>query len=138
MTLSTQDNEKLLQQQKSRFKRVINWNKCLSKRELLAQNPNLNNLVGPIFQVVNRLFVPAYERDTQRTSATGYYLPNVEIQGYNVMINGESFFDQPIKINKVTFENIRKIDTGQGDDYTTGCFLDHPYFKENYDCSRFT
>ena len=48
------------------------------------------------------------------------------------MINGENFFDQPIKDNKVTHENIRKIATGQGYDYTTGCFLDYPYFKDCY------
>ena len=48
------------------------------------------------------------------------------------MINGENFFGQPIKDNKVTYENIRKIATGQGDDYTTGCLLDYPYFKESY------
>ena len=44
-------------------------------------------------------------------------LPNVEINDYNIMINGENFFDQPIKNNKVIYENIRKIATGQGDDY---------------------
>ena len=48
------------------------------------------------------------------------------------MINGEIFFDQPIKNNKVTYKNIRKIATGQGDDYTTGCLLDYPYFKDSY------
>ena len=48
------------------------------------------------------------------------------------MINGEKFFDQPIKNNKVTYENIRKIATGQGDDYTTGCSLDYTYFIETY------
>ena len=48
------------------------------------------------------------------------------------MINGENFFGQPIKDNKVTYENIRKIATGQGDDYTTGCLLDYPYFQESY------
>ena len=46
------------------------------------------------------------------------------------MINGENFFDQPIKNNKITYENIRKIADGQGDDYTTGCLLDYPYFKD--------
>ena len=130
--LSTQDNSKLLQQLKSGFKRVINWNKYLSKPELLAQNPNLNHLVEPGFQGVNRLFVLAFENDTQRTSHSGYYLPNVEIKNYNVMINGENFFDQPIKSNKVTYENIRKIATGRGDDYTTGCLLDYPYFQDSY------
>ena len=48
------------------------------------------------------------------------------------MIHGENFFDQPIKNNKLTYDNIRKIATGQGDDYTTGCFLDYPYFKDSY------
>ena len=80
MTLSTQDNAKLLQQLNSGFKRVINWNKYLSKPELLAENTNLNHLAEPSFQGVNRLFVLAFENDTQRTSATGYYLPNVEIK----------------------------------------------------------
>ena len=61
-----------------------------------------------------------------------YYLPNVEIKNYNVMINGENFFDQPIKDNKVTYENIRKVATGKGDDYTTGCSLDYTYFRDNY------
>ena len=89
-------------------------------------------MAEPIFQGVNRLFVLAYENYTQRTSAKGYYLPNVQIKFYNVMINGENFFDQPIKDNKVTYENIRKIATGQGDDYTTGCLLDYPYFKDSY------
>ena len=109
VTLSTQDNAKLLQQLKSGFKRVINWNKYLSKPELLAQNPNLNHLVEPSFQRVNRLFVLAFENDDQRTSAQRYYLPNVEVKDYNIMINGENVFDQPIKNNKVTYENIRKI-----------------------------
>ena len=48
------------------------------------------------------------------------------------MINGENFFDQPIKNNKVTYENIRKIAIGQGDDYTTGCLLHYPYFMDTY------
>ena len=48
------------------------------------------------------------------------------------MINGENVFDQPIKNNKVTYDNIRKIATGQGDDYTTGCLLDYPYFTDTY------
>ena len=132
VTLSTQDNSKLLQQLKPRFKKVINWNKYLSKPELTRRNPNLNHLVELGFQGVNRLFVLAFENDTLRTSHSGYYLPNVEIKDYNIMINGENFFDQPLKKNKVTYENIRNIATGQGDDYTTDCLLDYPYFKDSY------
>ena len=110
----------------------IHWNKYLLKPELIAQNPSLNHLFEPCFQGVNRLFVLAFENDTQRTSAKGYYLSNVEIKDYNVMINGENFFDQPIKDNKVTYENIRKIATGKGDDYTTGCLLDYEYINDTY------
>ena len=132
VTLSTQENTKLLQQLKSGFKRVINWNKYLSKPVLLGRNPNLNHLIEPSFQGVNRLFVLAFENDAQRTSTRRYYLLNFEIKDYNIMINGEKFFDQPIKNNKVTYENIRKIATGQGDDYTTGFLLDYPYFKDTY------
>ena len=131
VTLSTQDNAKLLPQLKSGFKRTISWNKYLPKPELLACDPNLNHLIEPSFQGVNRLFVLAFENDAQRTSNKRYYIPNVEIKDYNVMIDGKNFFDQPVKNDKVTYENIRKIATGQGD-YTTGCLLDHSYFKDHY------
>ena len=67
VTLSTKENAKLLQELKSGFKRVINWNKYLSKPELLRQNTNLNYLIEPSFQGVNRLFIIAFENDTQRT-----------------------------------------------------------------------
>ena len=113
VTLSTQENATFLQQLKSGFKRVIKWNKYLSKPELLAQTQNLNHLVEPSFQGVNRLFVLAFSNDISRTSDGRYYLLNVEIKDYIIMINGENFFDQPIKNNKVTYENIRKIATGQ-------------------------
>ena len=132
VTLSTEENTKFFQQLKSGFKRVINWNKYLSKPELLARNPDLNHLVEPSFQGVNRLFLLAFENDDDRTSDDQYYLPTVEIKDYNIMINGENFFDQPIKNNKVTYDNIRKIATSQGDDYTTGCLLDYPYFANTY------
>ena len=95
VTLSTQENTKSLQQLTSGFKRVINWNKYLSKPELLRSNPNLNYLGEPSFQGVKRFFVLAFENDGQRTSNSGYFLPNVEIKDYNIMINGENFFDQP-------------------------------------------
>ena len=97
---------------------------------MLAQNANLNHLIEPSFQGVNRLFVLAFEDDAQRTSNKRYYIPNVEIKDYNVMIDGKNFFDQPVKNDKVTYENIRKIAIDQGDDYTTGCLLDYTYFKK--------
>ena len=90
-SLSTQDNAKLLPQLKSGFKRTISWNKYLSKPKLLAQNANLNHLIEASFQGVNRLFVLVFENDAQRTSNKRYYIPNVKIKDYNVMIDGKTF-----------------------------------------------
>ena len=128
VTLASEDNAKLLSQLKSGFKRIINWNKHLSKLELLPQNPNLNHLIEPSLQGVNKIFVLAFENDAQRTS-NKRYLPNVEIKHYNDRIFRNKFFNQPVKNNKITYENVRKIATGQGDDYKTGCLLDYTYFK---------
>ena len=132
VTLSTQDNSKLLPQLKSGFKRTISWNKYLAKPELLAQNANLNHLIEPSFQGINRLFVLAFENDAQRTSKRRYYIPNVEIKDYSAVIDGKDVFDQAVKNDKITYENIRKVATGQGDDYTTGYLLDYIHFKNYY------
>ena len=130
VTLSTQDNAKLLPQLKSTLKRTISQ-KYLAKPELLPQNPNINRLIEASFEVVSRLSILAFEYDAQRISKKRYYLPNEEIKDYNIMIDGKNFFDQPIKKGKVTYENIRKIARGQWDDCTTGRLLDQIYFK-NY------
>ena len=91
VTLSSQDNAKLLPQLKSGLNKTINWNKYLSKPELLVQNQNLNHLVEPSFQGVNKVFVLAFENNAQRTSNKRYYLPNLEIKDYIVTINGKTF-----------------------------------------------
>ena len=129
VTLSTQDNAKLLPQLKSGFKRTISWNKYLAKSELLARNANLNHLIEPSFQEINRLFVLTFENDDQRINSKRYYISNVEIKDYNVMIDRKNVFDQPVKNGNVTYDNIRKIATGQGNDYTTGSLLDYTYSK---------
>ena len=94
VTLSTQDNAKLSPRLKSGFKRTISWNKYLAKRELLAQNPNLNHLIEPSFQGVNRLFVLPFEDDAQRISRKRYYIPNVKIKDYNVMMEKTFLINQ--------------------------------------------
>ena len=96
VTLSTQDNAKLLKQLKTGFKRTINWNKYESSVKKFAQNRYLNYLIKPIFQGVNRLFILSFENEDQRKSHSTYYLPKVETKYYNVMIDGREFFDQPI------------------------------------------
>ena len=89
----------------------------------MARNQNLNYLIEPSFQGVNRPFVLAFEHDNDndhRISNKRYCIPNIEIKNYRVLIDGKNFFHQPVKNDKVTYENIRKMTIGQGDDYTTG------------------
>ena len=92
VTLSTKGNAKLLSQLKSGFKRTISWNKYLPEPELLAQNANLNLLIEPSFQGVNRPFVLAFEDDAPRISNKRYYIPNIEIKDCNVMVDGKKLF----------------------------------------------
>ena len=132
ITLSIQDNAKLLQQLKSGFKRTINWNKYELKLTVQAQNQYLDSVINPSFQGVNRLFVLSFQNNGSRTSYTIYNLPLVEVNCYNVVIDGRNFFEQPVKNNFITYDNIWKIATGQGDDYFTGCLLDYNYFNSYY------
>ena len=131
VTLSIQDNAKLLQELKSGFKRTINWKKYQSNIKTYTQNRYLNHLVDPSYQGVGILFVLSFENEAGRTSHSTYYLPKAEIKDYNVMIDGKNFFDQPINSDFKTYENIRKIATGRGDDYMTCCLLDYSYCKDH-------
>ena len=80
VTLSTKDNEKLLQQLKSGFKKPINWKKYESSKKIFAQNRYLNYLINTSCQGVNRHFVLSFENENDRTSHSNYYLPKVEIK----------------------------------------------------------
>ena len=77
VTLSTQDNAKMLQQLKFSFKRTIYWNKHQSDPKTYAQNQYLNHFVDPSFQGVNRLFTLSPENENGRTANTKYYRPKV-------------------------------------------------------------
>ena len=123
ITLSHQDNAKLLQRLKSGFIRTIKWNKYQPNVSKETPYQYLHFLLYPIFQVVNRLFVLSYENEDDRTVSTGYYLPKLEIKDYKIMIDGRNVFDQPVKNNLITCHYIKKTVTGQEDDYTTGYLL---------------
>ena len=131
VTLSAENDNKLLEQLKSGFRRSIKWNKYMSQMYNQNKNNNLNYLIDPTFSNVNRLFVLSFENEDGRTSYYKYYMPNVEIKDYNVLIDGNAFFELPIKNLEETYEKIIQI-TDHSGYYTRGNLLDYQYFKEHY------
>ena len=96
VSLSRENDRKLLEQLKSGFKRTIKWNKYKSQMTIQLQNNSLNNLIDPTFTNVNRLFVLSFPRNNDadsRYSYSNYYVPKVKISGFDVLIDGKSFFD---------------------------------------------
>ena len=134
VTLSKDDEIKLLTNLKSGFKREIKWNKYRSQMSTEAANNNLNILIDPTFTNVNRLFVLAYEVDNNdndnRQSFSQFYLPRVIVKDYNVIIDKLAFFDLHIKTEEEAYEKI--IDISRNNEYTTGNLLDYDYFKKHY------
>ena len=124
--------ESCCSQLKSGFKRWIRWNKYQPKVSTETQNQYLDILIDPSFQGVNRPFVLLFENDEDRKLNTKYYLSSVKIKECNVIIDGKNFFYQPVNNSLKMYDNIRKIEIGQGDDHTTGCLLDYNYFKTYY------
>ena len=130
VTLSKDDEIKLLTNLKSGFKREIIWNKYRSQMTTEAVNNNLNILIDPTFTNVNRLFVLAYQNADDRQSFSQFYLPRVIVKDYNVIIDKLAFFDLPIKTEEEAYEKI--IDISRNNEYTTGNLLDYDYFKKYY------
>ena len=129
VTLSKDHEIKLLTNLKSGFKREI-WNKYRSQMTKEAVNNNLNILIDPTFTNVNRLFVLAYQNADDRQSFSQFYLPNVMVKDYNVIIDKLAFLDLPIKTEEEAYEKI--VDISRNNEYTTGNLLDYDYFKKYY------
>ena len=130
VTLSKYDETNLLTNLKSGFKREIIWNKYRSQMTTEAINNNLNILIDPTFTNVNRLFALAYQNADDTQPFSQFYLPNVMVKDYNVIIDKLAFFDLPIKTEEEAYEKI--IDISRNNEYTTGNLLDYDYFKKHY------
>ena len=136
VTLSTKDNVNLTKQLSKGFKRSVYWNEYKSKIETkTADNDNVARFPLDVsFQGANRLFVLAFDNTNngdnkvESDSHRKYFLPRVDITNYNMLIDGRNFYDQPIYDQIKKYDEIRKIATGKGDDYTTGCLLDYQCF----------
>ena len=130
VTLSKDDEIKLLTYLKSGFKREIIWNKYRSQMTTEAINNNLNSLIDSTFTNVNTLFVLAYRTADDGQSFSQFYLPRVMVKDFNVIIDELAFSDLPIKTEEEAYEKI--IDISRNNEYTTGNLLDHDYFKKHY------
>ena len=91
---------------------------------------HLNHLMVSTFTKVNRLFVLSFKNKEDRTSFSKYYVPKVEVKDFNVLIDGKSFFDMPIKGKEEAYEKIMSI--GKNNDHTTNNLLDYEYFSKYY------
>ena len=137
VTLSTKDNVNLANQLSEGFKRSVYWNEYKSKIE--TQEADANNLkrflLDASFLGVNKLFVLDFDntnngnKKVERDSHRKHFIPRVDITNYNVLIDGINFYDQPVNDQIKKYDEIRKIATGKGDGYTTGCLLNYQYFS---------
>ena len=133
VTLSTKDNVNLTKQLSNGFKRALFWSSYHTiPVKVINKGTNIYELLSGKLQGVKRLFVLAYVIDAgAENNEAGiknnkkYFLPRGEIENYNVFIDGRNFYDQPVNDLIKQYDEVRKVSTGQGDYYTTGCLLDY-------------
>ena len=134
VTLRIEDNAKSSKLLSAGFKRSVYWNKYKITFEDY-DNEYIRERSDTSFQGVNRLFLLAYARGdnvTNENSYRRYFLPRREIKDYNIEIDGRNFYDQSINDLIKQYNEVRKISTRQGDDYTTGFLLEFADFEKNY------
>ena len=137
VTLSKEDNKDFIEQQNKGFQRSICWNEYKAKE--INENADANVFkyinLDPSFQDVNRLCVMAYNRANGQPTRNGqqkYYLPRVDLEKYNVIIDGRNFYDNPIENDIEKYRELTKVMIGKGEDYTTRSLLDFNYFDKHY------
>ena len=135
--LSTEDSTKLAKQLREGFKKPFYWDKNeITDKKTYNSGATIKELLDYSDQEVKRLFVLAYNNpdgDVNRVDADSfkkYFLPRVKIVNCNIEINGKNFYDQPINDWIKQYGEVRKVLTGQGDDYTAGCLLHFAYFEK--------
>ena len=137
VTLSKEDNKDFIEQQNKSLQRSIYWNEYKTKEINEDADPNVFKYINldPSFQGVNRLFVMAYNRENGQPTRNGqqiYYLPRIDLEKYNVIIDVRNFYDNPIESDIEKYRELKKVMIGKGENYTTGSLLDFNYFDKNY------
>ena len=136
VTLKTEDNAKLSKLLSEGFKSPVYWNEYkVIPNENYNANECMRERLDASIQGVKKLFVLAYGRENDDATKNGhkkYFLPRMKINNYNIEIDGRNFYDQSINELIKQHDEVRKISTGQRDDYTTGCLLDYVYFRDDF------
>ena len=138
VTLSTKDNVNLTKQLSDEFKGSVCWDNYQTiPAKGINNETNIYKFLSAPFQGVKRSFVLAYattanDNEAGIKNSRKYFLSRGKIENYNVLIDGRNFYDQPINDLIKQYDEVRKVSTRQGDDYTTGCLSDYAYVKDNY------
>ena len=138
VTLSKEDNKDFIEQQNKGFQRSIYWNEYKTKEINEDVDANAFKYINldPSFQGVNRLFAMAYSRaynnQPNKNDQRKYYLPRIDLEKYNIIIDGRNFYDNPIESDIEKYRELKKVMTGKEEDYTTGSLLDFNYFNKHY------
>ena len=143
VTLKTEDNTKLSKLLSEGFKISICWNKYKVFDDILVEiaankeEKYIRELLESSYQGIKRFFVVAYNdtagyNQVSVDSYKKYFLPRVKTENYKIEIDRRNFYDQPVNDSIKQYDKIRKISTGQGNDYTTDCLLDFACFEKNY------
>ena len=138
VTLSAENDNKILEQLKTGFKRTITGNKYGSQMSNQPKNNNFNYLIDPTFTNVNRPFILSFKNDendddeneSAKTSFKKYDVPKVEVKVFNVLIDGKKFFETPVKNKEEAYEAI--IEMSKNNDYTAGNLRDYEYCSKHY------
>ena len=136
VTLSKEDNKDFIEQKDKKFQRSIYWNEYKTKE--INENADANVFkyinLDPSFQGVNRLFVMAYNSENGQPTRNGqrkFYLPRIDLEKYNVIIDGRNFYDNPIESDIEKYRELKKVMIGKGEDNTTESLLDFNYFNKH-------
>ena len=137
VTLSKKDNKDFIEQQNKGFQRSIYWNEYKTKEINEDADANVFKYIDLdlSFHGVNRLFAMAYNRANGQPTRNGqrkYYLPKIDLEKYNVIIDGRNFYDNPIESDIEKYRELKTVMIGKGEDYTTGSLFDFNYFDKQY------
>ena len=125
------------EQQNKDFQRSIYWSEYKTKVKNEDADANVFKYISldPSFRGVNRFFLMAYNREDgepTRDDKQRYYLPRIDLNKYNVIIDGQNFYDNPIESDIEKYKELKKVMIGKGEDYATGSLLDYNYLNKHY------